>query len=191
MVESLGSIRIHPTNDQYNVLETLSLDLSQCAADLPLQVEALKRRRTESEEGMKLIAQADSARKDLLTTCKLKSRTTFGRNIALFFEGPKDSALDSESVKARKRLTRERCQRISGLGPNSVVSWAVAFTPSLWTANLMSKNTFDHIIEHMEPVDYPTWPSKILEILHALGTQEPLQGMTKYHNFVRGTVGDT
>lgn len=53
----------------------------------------------------KLIAQAASARRDLIATGRLKNRSTFSRNIALFFEGPKDSTLDSQTVKARKRLT--------------------------------------------------------------------------------------
>ena len=187
-VESLHNTRIHPTKDQYHVLETLSLDLSRAATDLPLQVEALKRRRTESEDGRKLIAQAVSARRDLIATGILKNRKAFGKNITLLFEGPKDSALDSEAVKARKRVTRERCERISGLCPNLVISWAVAFTSSLWTANLMSGNTFDHVIEHIEPMGSDSWPPEIKKILCALRTEEPLQGLNKYHDFMKGMV---
>lgn len=167
-VESLHNTRIHPTQHQYHVLETLSVDLSRAATDLPLQVEALKNRRAESENGRKLIAQAVSTRRDLIATGTLKNRKTFGRNITLFFEGPKDSALDSEAVKARKRVTRERCERISGLCPSLVISWAVAFTPSLWTANLMSGNTFDHLIEHMDPMGSDSWPPEIHKTLCAL-----------------------
>ncbi len=187
-VESLHNTRIHPTKDQYHILETLSLDLSRATTDLPLQIEALRRRRTESEDGRKLIAQAVSVRRNLIATGTLKNRKTFGRNITFFFEGPKDSALDSEAVKARKRVTRERCERISGLCPNLVISWAVAFTPSLWTANLMSGNTFDHIIEHMEPMGSDSWPPEIYKILCALRTEEPLQGLNSYHEFMKGVV---
>jgi len=186
LVESLCNTRIHPTKEQYDVLEALGLELSNAATCLPLQINALKSRRTESEEGRKLVAQADSAREDLIVTCGLKNHTTFGRNIILFFEGPKGSLLDSETVKARKKLTRERCERISALSPNAVISWAAAFTPSLWTANLMSRNTFDHIIEHMEPEDAYVWPSEICKILHALGTEEPLQRIKKFRDFVKG-----
>lgn len=166
----------------------MSLDLSRAATDLPLKVEALKRRRTESEDGRKLIEQAISASRDLIATGTLKNRKTFGRNITLFFEGPKDSALDSEAVKARKRVTRDRCERISGLCPNLVISWAVAFTPSLWTANLMSGNTFDHIIEHMEPIGSDNWPPEIYNVLCVLTTEEPLQGLNNYHEFMKGMV---
>jgi len=188
LVESLRNTRIHTTKEQYDILKALGLEISKAATYLPLQVEALQSRHTESEEGRKLVAQADSAREDLIATCRLKNRTTFGRNIVLFFEGPKGSPLDSEAVKARKKLTRERCERISGLNPNAVISWAAAFTPSLWTANLMSRNTFDHIMEHIEPEDASVWPSEVRQILHALGTEEPLQRLKEYHDFLRGTV---
>lgn len=161
LVESLRNIRIHPTKEQYDVLEAAGLELSKAATHLPLQVEALKSRRTESEEGRKLVVQADSVREDLIVTCRLKNRTTFGRNIILFFEGPKWSPLDSEAVKARKKLTHKRCELICGLSPNAVISWAAAFTPSLWTANLMSRNTFDHVIEYMEPEDAYVWLSEV------------------------------
>ena len=52
----------------------------------------------------------------------------------------------------------------------------------------MSRNTFDHLVEHMEPLDCSMLPTEILETLHALGAQDPLQGMTKYQEFVRGMI---
>jgi hypothetical protein len=106
--------------------------------------------------------------------------------LKLFFEGPKDSRIDSETTKGRKKLTRERCERICNLSPDGLISWAVAFAPSLWTANLMSNNTFDCVEEQIEPQSPMTWPPEVYDILRTLGDEEPLQGSQKYHEFLKG-----
>jgi hypothetical protein len=84
--------------------------------------------------------------------------------------------IDSDTIKARKRLTQERCDRICSLSPDGLISWAVAFAPSIRIANLMSNNTFDYVVEHIEPEDPLVWPSEISGVLSALGDEEPLNG---------------
>ena len=67
-----------------------------------MEIEALKKRQAEScEEGRRLISQAQSDRKDLV---QLKNRSVFARNLKLFFGGPQESAIDSDAIKARKRI---------------------------------------------------------------------------------------
>jgi hypothetical protein len=72
-------------------------------------------------------------------------------------------------------LTQERCERIRDLGPDGVVSWASTFAPSVWTANLMSKDTFDYLVEFIDPEDAQTWPTEIERVLRTLGDEEPLK----------------
>lgn len=183
-IQSLQSAEIHPSKDQYTTFKTLSLRLSDAAAAVPVGIEALKKRQTEScEEGTKLISQALSDRNDLT---HLKNRGVFARNLKLFFGGPQDSAIDSDTIKARKTLTRERCERICSLSPGGLISWAVAFAPSLWTANLMSNKTFDCVEELIEPQGPVVWPSEIYDVLSALGDEDPLRGSHKYHEFLKG-----
>jgi hypothetical protein len=62
----------------------------------------------------------------------------------------------------------------------------MAFKPTMWTANLMSKDTFDYVFDHIEPDDYQAWPPNIYHILNGLGTEKPLQGSRKYHDFLKG-----
>jgi hypothetical protein len=183
-VQSLQSAEIHPSKDQYTTFKALSLRLCEAAASVPVGIGALKKRQAEScEEGIKLISQAQSDRNDLT---HLKNRRVFARNIKLFFGGPQDSAIDSDTIKARKRLTRERCECICSLSPDGLISWAVAFAPSLWTANLMSNKTFDCVEELIEPQCPVVWPSEIYDILSALGDEDPLRGSHKYHEFLKG-----
>jgi hypothetical protein len=88
-IQSLQSAEIHPLKDQYTTFKTLSLRLSNAAAAVPVGIEALKKRQTEScEEGTKLISQALSDRNVLTTTTHLKNRGVFARYIRLFFGGP-------------------------------------------------------------------------------------------------------
>ncbi|KAH6719537.1 hypothetical protein BKA61DRAFT_669865 [Leptodontidium sp. MPI-SDFR-AT-0119] len=181
-VETLQSVKIQPSKIQYQTLEDLSLRLSKATVAIPGEVAALKKRNTESscEEGRKLVSQVRLDINDLITTAHLKGRLVFARNMRLFFEGPQDSALDSKTIKGRKRLTRERCERICSLNLDGLNSWAVAFAPSIWTANLMSNKTFDYVVEHIEPEDPLVWPSEIYDILNALGDENPLKGSSRY-----------
>jgi hypothetical protein len=70
-----------------------------------------------------------SAGSDLVTTTQLKNRRVFPRNIVLFFRGPQVSAIDSDTIIARKKLTRERCERICSLNIDGLISWALIQAP--------------------------------------------------------------
>jgi hypothetical protein len=188
VVQSFQCATIQPSKDQYQVLEALSVKLATAAANVPVEIKALKKRQTEPScaEGRQLISQAQSDRKEIINTAQLKNRNLFGRNISLIFKGPQDSVVDSSTTKVRKQLTRMRCQSICSLSPNGLISWAVAYTPTTWTANLMSNDTFNYLIEHIEPQGVIVWPSEIYNILRGLGAEEPLRGSHGYHEFLKG-----
>jgi|SRR5438045_39739 len=188
VVQSFHCATIQPSKDQYQVLEVLSGRLATAAAKVPAEVNALKERNTapSCEEGRKLISQAQSDRAEIINNAQLKSRSVFGRNISLIFKGPLDSVVDSSTTKARKDLIRKRCHSICGLSPDGLISWAVAYTPTTWTAHLMSNETFDYLVEHIESEDAIVWPSEIYNILRGLGAEEPLQESQGYHEFLRG-----
>jgi hypothetical protein len=52
----------------------------------------------------------------------------------------------------------------------------------------MSNNTFDYVVEHIEPEDTQVWPSEIHDILSALGAEDSLRGSYEYHEFLKGKV---
>jgi hypothetical protein len=186
LVQSLQGATIQPSEDQYRSLEALGARLSKAAVDVPLVVDALKDRDTAAvEEGRKVISEVQSYTRDIINAGKLRNRSVFGRNIVLFFEGPKDSVIDSQPTKVRKQLTRERCQRICSLSPDGLLSWAAALPPTKWTANLMSKGTFDYVLKHIEPDDFQVWLSEIYNILDALAAEEPLQDLTTIGSFLK------
>jgi hypothetical protein len=187
LTQSLQCATIRPSEDQYRSLGALSARLAKAAAIAPLEIEALKKRHAASfEEGRQLISQAQSDREGVTKSGQLRNRSVFARNIVLFFDGPKDSNIDSQTTKERKQLTRERCQRICTLSPDGLLSWAVSFVPTTWTANLMSKDLFSYVLDHIEPDDAQVWPLEIHNILDDLGTEEPLQGSYNYQEFLKG-----
>jgi hypothetical protein len=67
------------------------------------------------------------------------------------FEGPKDSKFDSKDIKFRKESTRKRSELIRGLSPDRVISWAMAFAPTLWGRGLMSLDVFTCLLDDIEP----------------------------------------
>jgi hypothetical protein len=153
LVESFRTVKIRPTKDQYKTLEVVNLKITEDAINISGEIEALKRRCIESasEKGKKLISEVESARNDLIIIGQFKNRIIFYRNITLFFENLKESTLDSAAIKARKKLIRERCDRICDLSSDRVISWAAAFTPSIWTGNTMLRDTFNYFIEDIKP----------------------------------------
>jgi hypothetical protein len=92
----------------------MSLRIIENATNIPMEIEILKKRRTESayEKDQKFISEAESKRNNLIIISELKSRIIFYKNIILFFEDIKKSALDSASIKTRKKIIRERYERI-------------------------------------------------------------------------------
>jgi hypothetical protein len=190
LARSLPNSSFHPSKDQYQILGELGLRFSAAAAYLPAEIAALKERRKGSScaQGEQLVSQAEQSYKDLIATNKLKSQRIFAKSIILFFKGQSDSVVDSGTIKKRKQVTRDRCERICTLSPDGLISWAVAFTPTTWEANLMSKDIFDYVIDHIKPDDRRVWPPDIYKILSGLGAEEPLKDSPKYDAFLKGKL---
>ncbi|EDN04472.1 predicted protein [Histoplasma mississippiense (nom. inval.)] len=186
MIETLRHGKLQPTQEEYKALEAASLKLAKSATNFSEEVQALGKRRTETVymEGRKLLSTAESTRHGLITSSRLKNRATFIRNIQLLFGGPKESKLDSAAIKARKRLTRERCEQIRSLGTDGMTLWAAAFAPSQWEANLLPKPTFEYVLEFLELQGTQLWPSEIYDILTSLGEEEPLQNSPKFQEYL-------
>uniref|UniRef100_A0A093URB6 Uncharacterized protein n=1 Tax=Talaromyces marneffei PM1 TaxID=1077442 RepID=A0A093URB6_TALMA len=141
--ETVRCGKLQLNQEEYRALEGASEDLGKRAEGIIEVVHALGKRRANAANGQKLVLTMEHVRSDLVTSRKLKHRATFIRNIQLIFEGPKESGLDSVPVKARKRLTHERCEQIRGLGTNRLILWSAAFPPSQWDPNLLPKATFE------------------------------------------------
>ena len=190
LVRSLQNSSFHPSNDQYQILGVLGLRFSSAAADLPAEVAALRERRKgpSSARGEQLVSQAALSYTELIATTKLNSRKIFAKSIILFFKGQSDSIVDSTTIKRRKQVTRDRCERICTLSPDGLISWAVAFKPTTWEANLMSNDIFDYVLDHIESNDPRVWPPDIYKILSGLGAEEPLKDSHRYHAFLKGKL---
>jgi hypothetical protein len=187
LVQSIRSSKMQPSKLQYKTIDNLSLRLSKAAQDVQVEINALKQKHSEPfcEEGRKQLDQVRTDIEDLTTTGYLKNRGLFARNIVLFFDRPKDSIIDSSATQARKKLTRERCGSICELHPDGLISWAVAFMPTKWIANLMTKDTFDYVLDRIEPDNTVAWPQEVYHILNGLGNEEPLRGCQQYLEFLK------
>lgn len=189
LVLSLQSASLHPSKTQYLSLAALDPRLRAVADSLPIQVDALKKRRAEPsiEKGRRLIEQANLEKTDLITTSQLKHPEIFAGNITFIFNGQEDSVVDSDDIKARKRLTRERCSSIRNVSSDGIISWAVAFMSTIWTAYMMSNDTFDYVLGQIESDKYEAWPPNVYRILNGLGIEEPLQRSQTFHDFLKCT----
>lgn len=181
--------KVYPTNDQWDTLSDLSLKLSEAARAVQDEIQVLKESRSdrawkESEEHR---SKAQSCRGDLFAGGRLKQPVIFRRNIVTMFEGPKDSKFDSEDIKFRKESTRKRSELIRGLSPDGVISWAMAFAPTLWGGGSMSSDVFTCLLDDIEPELVQTWPPVIRDTLHMLmEDEESLKKSPEYQEFLKG-----
>ncbi|OJD19184.1 hypothetical protein ACJ73_08658 [Blastomyces percursus] len=109
------------------------------------------------------------------------------RNLELIYIGPKDSELDSEQVKTRKRHTRTRCGVLRSQHPHVILMWAMALPPSSWkTSGGMPDGTFDFVIDDTYTERIPLLSSDILQTLQSLEKEEPLNTCDMFRDLVSG-----
>jgi hypothetical protein len=181
--------KVYPTDDQWDTLGDLSSELSAAAKMVQDEVQVLKESRSERawKESEEHRSKAQSCRGDLFANGRLKQPVIFRRNIVTIFEGPKDSRFDSEDTKLRKESTRKRCELIQSLSFDGVISWAMAFPPTVWAAGSMSSDVFTCLLTNIEPEMVQTWPPVIRDTLHMLTEDEvSLKESPGYDEFIRG-----
>lgn len=147
-----------------------------------------KAQAAKAEREREYLSIIQSCSEDLIASGKLNNPTTFRRNIILFFQGPSDSNFDRRQTKARKSVTRDRCERIRGLDPDGIVTLAASFPPVTWAGGAMSNEHFDLLINHVAPDGIQVWSPEILRMLRALATQEGLRQSKEFEEFLKGEV---
>ncbi|BAE64503.1 unnamed protein product [Aspergillus oryzae RIB40] len=186
MIEIAKHGRLQLDFDQYSSLEAASQELAKIASSFAGEVKELVKRRKHTVilEGQKLLSHAESMKSELWATGKLRNKTTFIRNIQLFFRPPEESKLDNPPVRQRKKLTRERSERIRNLTPDGTITWAAAFIPSVWDSNHLSKSTFDFVVEFLDSHHPRRWPAQVYEVLDTLAAEQPLRDSPEFKNFL-------
>ena len=181
------------TKEQHHALESSITRIWEGAAKIANQFDLLKQNSIDwtAKEGNALVTKAVSAREDIVAHGSPKGSATFKRNMVLFFDGPKDSPIDSSSTKSRNRVIRARCESIRYLSPHAIICWAAAVPPTTWAAGSMADHAFEYLIETVELEEIPAWPTKIGETLRTLAAQEPLQHSSSYMEFLQGPLSSS
>ncbi|KAJ5418099.1 uncharacterized protein N7487_001649 [Penicillium crustosum] len=104
----------------------------------------------------------------VLSKGRLHNPAVFRRNIKLIYCGSQQSEFDSKDTKWRRGVVQKRCSRIQQLSPDGIVSWAIAYPPTTWGPCFMSNDTFDCLIEDIEPRDRKKWPDAVCQTLSRL-----------------------
>jgi hypothetical protein len=183
--------KLYPTDIQWDILKDLGMSFSEAANNISSEIQVLMNSRAErawkDSEPHRLRVQ--NLRGELFADGRLKQAHIFRRNIVTIFEGPKDSSFDSEDVKSKKASTRRRCEQIRGLSPDGVISWAMAFQPSVWAGGAMASDTFTCLLNDIGPELIQPWPQIIRETLHKLRKdKESLQKSVHYNNLLKGAL---
>lgn len=181
--------KVYPSDRQWDTLTDLSSSLSHAAKKVEDEVQMLKESRSERawEESKEHRLSAQSSRGELFAKGRLKNSHIFRRNIVTIFGGPKDSKFDSEDMKIRKESTCERCGLIRGLSTDGIISWAIAYPPTLWAAGSMALDVFTCLLDDIEPDLVQVWPPMIRETLRLLkADEESLRSSLVYEEFLGG-----
>ena len=182
--------KLCPTEGQWVLLGELSENLSKTGTKIGLRVLELKNTREDRawQQSEKHRLHALACIGDLLMNGRLKHSNVFRRNIIIIFEGPKYSIFDDEEMRMRKDTTRRRCEQIQGLTHDGVISWAIAFPPSLWAGGSMANDIFACLLDNIEPDRSLSWPPVIRETLHMLREdQDYLRISPKFGKLLEGS----
>ncbi|KKZ64672.1 hypothetical protein EMCG_01360 [[Emmonsia] crescens] len=169
------SNKLYQSDDQWQKLTDLSLRLSNAASQLQQEIKSSKESRATRawKESEKHRTQAQLVKGgDIFAKGRLRQPAIFRRNIVVIYEGPKISTFDSEDARFRKESTQKRCDVIRSLSPDGVISWAIAYAPTLWAGGAIASDVFNCLIDDIEPDVVQTWPLVIRETLHKLKEEE-------------------
>ena len=176
------------TKDELMELDALGAKLADAATSVQKKTGSfrLPHERLGWAASAELRSQAQSTVRSLTLDGKLERPVLFRRNITMIFTGPKDSEFDSEDMKSRKAVTRQRCKRIRELSPDGVVAWAASYTPTSWAAGCMGKDVFECLVDDVELLAAQNWPSVIQETVQKLQNEKALQDSVEFAGFING-----
>lgn len=181
--------RIGVNENQWDELNSLTKTFSATAKKINDKVQILKVTRIEQaqKEVKKYREKVIASRLDVLSMRQVKKKIIVRRNIAIIFLGPEISSFDSEDEKLKKSHIQRRSELIRRLSPDGVISWAIAFPPSLWTGSSMSMEVFSCLLHDAEPDEIPPWPSEIRDLLQKVTKGDNLLAESpEYIDFLKG-----
>ena len=176
--DKFRSTKLRPTQAQTKVYHELASTLTQLTGELSDAIVAATPENPSQERGRELVMHARL--NDIL------NKTILKRNLVLIFKGPEESALDSDQVKARKRVTQQRCVQILNLRPEAIFLWANSFAPSLWAPGALSQDIFGYLVEELKSDASGRLPLEACSVLRTLGAEEPLSAHPMYEEMVKG-----
>ena len=181
-----GFDRLSCTEEDLPALEALISRFVESSAAIKAKVESVKTgveadawKRSED-----LRTRAETTISTILEDGDSKISPVFKRNLLLIFHGPDFSDLDSDEMTYRKKGTQVRCERLRNLSSNGILSWALSFPPSTWSAGIMANDIFNCLIDDIEPHNNITWPPAIRTKLQEFWKHKVLQSSPEYARFV-------
>ena len=121
------------SKDDLCTLKALISELQRDIAETAQRIEHLEERRVAQtgEACKKLLSRVKEIRSNITGEKPPKSLPNLKKNLALVFEGPKVSVLNSEELVSKNKKTQQRCERIRQLNPDGLLSWAVSLAPTI------------------------------------------------------------
>jgi hypothetical protein len=174
---------LKPTKAQLDTLRNLSLELSEAATNVQNKFQELEE--SQRKESERYMLKARLSRNELLSSGELQRQAIFRNNIIQVFAGPKRSQFDSADQVRRKEGTRKRCEMIRSLSPNGIISWAIAFEPTLWADGKMASHIFTRLLDEINSEFIQPWPQAIKETLHLLKKAELSLELPEYDSFLQ------
>lgn len=134
---------------QWKTLGGLSSKLSDVAAKPQEKIRAVKRSRTQRRwQGKRethvscAVGKGRHFRKGTFATVSSLQEKYFHDPL-----GPRSWKSGSEEMKLWKECAHRKCE----MSPDRIISWAVAYAPTLWAGGSMSSEVFDCLVDYMEP----------------------------------------
>ena len=170
----------------WDIVHDRSVKLGRVTIAIENEIRSRKCLQIEQERN-ELRSAAAATIKELLTTGQFERPSKFRKNILTLYNDLEISVFDSNRTKVRKASTRQRIETVKELNCDGIISWAVAFVPSSWTAGRFSDDMFESLVDRIEPEHDLVWPNTVSETLNLLlKDNKGLQSSPKYHELLQG-----
>ncbi|GIK00345.1 hypothetical protein Aspvir_004367 [Aspergillus viridinutans] len=181
--------RLHPTDEQWDTLLDLTSRLSESTQLLREKLRLRREVRSTQiqNDAEKYRSQAITSRHALCENGTFKA-TIFRRNLLTIFGDTKISMFDSARTRWRKEAARRRNEAIRGLNPDAIVTWSIAFEPSLWASGKIASDVFETMTEDLEAEPPCEWPPAIMDTLDKLQEEEGILRESREYKRFRETI---
>jgi hypothetical protein len=179
----VADLELLPCTDE-QLRELMKLGRKLEGIGVSLYSKAASKRAWEAGKGLRFkVAEMTSK---VISKQKPASPAIFQRSIRSIFGGFEALPQPANLGPRVRKAYEARCERIRNSSPDTIITWALTFSPTSWLSAKMNNDIFSSLLMYIEGRPSKMWPEKVYELLDGLRHDGILAQSPEYSRFVDG-----